>query len=753
MAVFQEKKTKKLDRIAEESGVAVVVLDRQARVVSASNNNSICAELYDRPVVGDKCKEYCGKAFENAFRERKPVDFECHAGLTCRAMPVQHDGVPFIAIIGRTFTKSANYRKATENAVNGEWRSIPPTKFFDNILISGSSESINDVAAKLSKFIISDDIKLPEPVRSVKPTLAAKVGSKKKTSETSSGKRSESESISRLIEKFNQERDLIPGPAQPSFDRPAVSPFKIDSETPLPQTRITEPIRQVEPRVTVEEEEKPVRSRQSGLISEWRSAMGSLMTRTYHEACSVVLDFLASRYGFNSLIWLEQKDGIFEGIAAKGLLTGKAVHIDLRSDNDRLIKAAEERKPIELKEKQDPTKPQRRTLSIFPIMVGAEIRAAIGIELGKPINAEAEEVSRFAASIGSQIEILRLRHEMSSRDRLARGIRRFSESLRTVDHEDFWMEVTRSIGELLRAERVSLLVADPSNGQLKPKASIGSPADLDVLKDLGAKVAMKAMTGGTPLLVKDIRRSNFAASPAEWRYKSGSFISFPVTIGKRRLAVINLTDKAGGGEFTEQDLELLEGIVPQVGVAIDRGSLKVRAGELEKRSITDSLTGLMNRGYIEERLIEEMNQAGRHRFQMTLMMIDVDNFKSYNDSFGHPAGDVALQRVANALKETLRAADVAARYGGEEFSILLPQTGLEEALSIAERLRQRVERTEFPGRQVTISVGVASYSNEFADPKDWVTAADMALYEAKEMGRNNVQVYEKLGRSFREKIH
>ena len=91
--------------------------------------------------------------------------------------------------------------------------------------------------------------------------------------------------------------------------------------------------------------------------------------------------------------------------------------------------------------------------------------------------------------------------------------------------------------------------------------------------------------------------------------------------------------------------------------------------------------------------------------------------------------------------------------GGEEFAVLLPQTGVEEGKAIAERLRQRIERTEFPKRRVTISFGLAAYSNEFAESKDWITAADMALYEAKGLGRNIVQNYEDLGRSFKEKIH
>jgi diguanylate cyclase (GGDEF)-like protein len=122
-------------------------------------------------------------------------------------------------------------------------------------------------------------------------------------------------------------------------------------------------------------------------------------------------------------------------------------------------------------------------------------------------------------------------------------------------------------------------------------------------------------------------------------------------------------------------------------------------------------------------------------------MIDVDDFKSYNDTFLHPEGDKALRIVGNCLKDTLRGADVAVRYGGEEFSVLLPQTTIEEGEVIAERIRHRIESTRFPHRQVTVSIGIAKLDAVTDTVEKLIEAADSALFEAKKHGKNEVRTY------------
>ncbi|MCA1616893.1 MAG: GGDEF domain-containing protein [Acidobacteria bacterium] len=161
--------------------------------------------------------------------------------------------------------------------------------------------------------------------------------------------------------------------------------------------------------------------------------------------------------------------------------------------------------------------------------------------------------------------------------------------------------------------------------------------------------------------------------------------------------------------------------------------------------MTDALTGLLNRRYLAERLGEELERSKRHRFAMCFLMIDIDNFKEYNDRHGHQAGDAALQLTSQCLKSALRSADVASRYGGEEFSVLLPQTSISEAHVIAERIRRRVEATPYPhglnqpGGAVTISIGISSFGHGYDTPESVIRAADEALYAAKSRGKNRVE--------------
>jgi diguanylate cyclase (GGDEF)-like protein len=166
--------------------------------------------------------------------------------------------------------------------------------------------------------------------------------------------------------------------------------------------------------------------------------------------------------------------------------------------------------------------------------------------------------------------------------------------------------------------------------------------------------------------------------------------------------------------------------------------LRKQNEDLERLSTSDALTGLHNRRYLTQRLSEELVRSYRHKDSFTVLMADVDEFKKYNDAFGHPAGDEVLKKVANILLGSTRAVDCTARYGGEEFAVLLTGTSGDVATDVAERIRVRVESQEFAGRKITLSIGIAEFPANGQTADEVISSADEALYAAKRAGRNRV---------------
>jgi diguanylate cyclase (GGDEF)-like protein len=348
-----------------------------------------------------------------------------------------------------------------------------------------------------------------------------------------------------------------------------------------------------------------------------------------------------------------------------------------------------------------------------------------------------------------QREVDRLRGELEYRSHLAESLQRFLERISSADPDKTYEAILSHSQELLNAERASVMGFDEGANEIILKAAAGLAADKSEIGPvrLGEGIAGRVLEIGHPLVVANLETAGLAPAPAERNYKTTSFISFPITIGGRKIGVLNATDKAGGGIFNDVDLSLLEIVGPQIAVALERAELQERATQFQLISITDPLTGLLNRRYLEERLTEELNRSKRNNHPVSCLMIDIDDFKKYNDLNGHQAGDVALKITAHCLKSALRSADIACRYGGEEFCILLPQTTVSEAGVIAERMRQRVAETEYPhGKSqplgsMSISIGISTFARHIDTAESVIEAADRALYSAKSHGKNRIEFY------------
>ena len=709
MATKLTKNESPLENLAAESGVAIVVLDKSGTERTAANNNSICRDLYPSQEFGPRCAEYCGRAMSRSIEAGGVIEYRCHAGLDCKAIALKKGNRELVTIFGRAFSSSENYRQATARAVDGDWKQFQANSFFENVIISTSPARVDELQRRigdLDKTLLDD--------------IAAN---------------REREEAAKEIRTPEAQNDT-----PPNADPFESSLLNYKFETGEGEKRATDPFESSMVNVKLE----PAAISASTDIADreaWRSFIPSLLKVSYKLACRRILEFLSGHYGIESSLWLQLDRAEFEMAATFGAFENKPVRIALSADDKRMRAAVRDDSPIVLREAQSEASRKKRTIHLFPVVIGGEVRNALGIERESIDPDLSSRIIKFCRYVASRLEILRLREAVAVRDRRSRIVKEFSEQIRNIDRKDFWQTLTDVSAQLLGSERASLLLRDPED-RLTAKAYIGAPEDISLDPELGSRVARHIFENGEPALVPDIAKISLSPAPASRRYVSPSFLSYPIKLGGESLAVMNFTDKSTGDVFDKSDLDVLDSISPQIAVAVDRMTLQEKIGEFAQLSITDPLTGLLNRRYIEERLAEEINRVGRSSDPLSFLMLDVDEFKSYNDRFGHPAGDEALRIVGAILKETVRGADVAARYGGEEFSVLLPETSSTEAKVIAERIRARVEQTVFPDRKVTVSIGIATLSETIRTAEELISAADKALYSAKGKGRNNVQIFD-----------
>lgn len=228
------------------------------------------------------------------------------------------------------------------------------------------------------------------------------------------------------------------------------------------------------------------------------------------------------------------------------------------------------------------------------------------------------------------------------------------------------------------------------------------------------------------------------------RSSVGPYLCVPMMAQGETLGLFFLrpvdADAARGRNYIETKQQVAYSVAEQMALAL--ANLRLRE-TLRQQSIRDALTGLYNRRFLEESLDRELARLERKQQPLTVIMIDVDHFKDFNDTYGHEAGDMVLRDLGRVLRRQSRQSDIACRYGGEEFTLLLPETPLDIGRQRAESLREAVQELKLthngqPLGEVTLSLGVATFPDHGADRESLLYAADMALYEAKRGGRNRV---------------
>jgi len=394
---------------------------------------------------------------------------------------------------------------------------------------------------------------------------------------------------------------------------------------------------------------------------------------------------------------------------------------------------------------------QTRSAHIFPIGV-KNCRFGIIVILDLDLHGRDQAMIELLLNgLASRLESLEAAasHKQESQFS-ARLISMISDLSLVRNSKELYQQILEMAAELLSASNGSLMLLNEADGTLRIETAKGmNPALAKAMSvAFGEGIAGHVAKTGFPMLVNDIERDKRVAYRNRPRFKTKSFISLPLEFGDRLIGVLNLADKSNGSSFTEKDLNRVKTFTGYAVPMIDRAATLEKVGKFEQLAITDPLTGLYNRRFLEDRLQEEFSRSGRQKQNFCVILADLDNFKMYNDICGHIAGDKVLCKAANLLRRTARDMDIVSRYGGEEFCIILPGTGKKESVFVGERIRRAIEVESFPGEshlplgRLTISLGIASFPADGVIADELIHAADLALYQAKAMGRNRLVLFE-----------
>ncbi len=389
-----------------------------------------------------------------------------------------------------------------------------------------------------------------------------------------------------------------------------------------------------------------------------------------------------------------------------------------------------------------------RTFITMPLqrLVGAAFTISQG-DLGRPVPLVShDEVGELAEAF----EVMRVNLK-----RMQADLREKFDEVQTLYGVAKDISLTLNFGDLLElildramkivmADRGSIMILEESSQELTIHAAKG--IDKEVIEKsrvkLGDRVSGFVLQTGRPMLIVDTLKSPNFSKLKDGNIAGGTMLSVPLIAKDKRLGVLNIS-KSTPYTLDERDLELFTGLAHQAAIAIENARLYTLA-------ITDELTQLYIRRFFYQRLNEELRRARRYKGACTVMILDIDHFKKFNDTYGHPQGDLVLVHVARILKSCMRKVDIVSRLGGEEFAVVCPELPTEAAAVPAERIRHSIEtaRLDLGGVKVnvTVSIGLADFPRHARTQEDLIERSDQALYHAKHTGRNRVCTYDEVPR-------
>ena len=311
--------------------------------------------------------------------------------------------------------------------------------------------------------------------------------------------------------------------------------------------------------------------------------------------------------------------------------------------------------------------------------------------------------------------------------------------------------VLESAMEVTGAEAGSIALFREETGELVIEAAKGFSKDFlttSCWKTRPGGVTAKIISQVEPSIITDTQDESAFNNPIALHEGIRALIAIPLIFDEKIIGILYVDDFEPR-TYSASEIRLVSILANQAAVAINNAQMHERARWL---AVTDGLTEVYNHRFFHEQLSKEIKRAERYRRPLSVIMMDIDYFKKYNDRFGHKKGDQVLKIMAKLLAKYTRRSDLVARYGGDEFVIILPETTKEKALELADRMRMKIEKSNLSKLEaltdlrLTISLGIASYPKDAATAADLVDKVDQVLYQAKESGRNKACVVDKSGK-------
>ena len=310
-----------------------------------------------------------------------------------------------------------------------------------------------------------------------------------------------------------------------------------------------------------------------------------------------------------------------------------------------------------------------------------------------------------------------------------------------LDVDEGIVEVMRITGKLMNYPASGILLKGPGGNFIYRGRDIDGKTNFH-LKAADSKsntLILRVAKQAEPVTVKDIGgRIDYQPQRSNTR----SVMIVPMVAHGKTIGILT-AESSKAGAFGEKDQNMLTVVARAAGMSLENAMLHHKMEEL---TITDELTGVYNYRYFAEKLREEQRRASRYNLPLSLIMLDIDWFKKFNDTYGHEIGNIVLKGITSVVKKCIRDVDILCRYGGEEFVVILPQTPQIEVTPIGERIRQQIYETSFgggdniPQLKVTVSVGISSFPENGKPHEELLSITDNALYRAKGSGKNKVCV-------------